>query len=347
MTDVAQDARVEELERRLRRFHDVGGTEVLELLAYLREPGDSVVAGGSLTFGLGNRLSDFDVVICGPETTSSKVPLEHWVGSLRVDVWTRSHADIARLFEQAAGALTGTAPLRGCFGGVEEEQQLKLLHRVAFGLLLDGPSIDVAAGRDCAGVARDLVVREYAERLRSSATVAQLAANAGAWLAATVNARTAVEEALHVVVTARGVPFSGDKWLADRLSTEDPRLAAVLHRFGRLPDDPGDASAFVASAVALCTEVTGLPLALAALPPTASWVNRGARLHRLGRDSLLVVPEVGALVRLSAEEAAAWQDLGTADPDLCLRLYEQGMVDLVWEHGVALTDLTLPEETPA
>jgi hypothetical protein len=363
MAGATHEERIRELERRLHEFHGVGSAQVLELVAYLREPGDSVVAGGSLTFGLGNRLSDYDVVICGADTASSKVPLEHWVGSLRVDLWTRSHADIARLFEQATAALAGPAPLRGAFGGVEEEQQLKLLHRIAFGLLLDGPPLDAAAGTDCARVARDLVVREYAERMRSSAAVAQLAAGAGAWLAATVNARTAVEEALHVVLTARGVPFSGDKWLADRLATGDRELAARWQRFERLPVDAA-AAAFVTGAVALGTELTGLPLDLDALLPAATWVGRGALPHRLGTESLLVAPASGALVRLSDDEAAAWRGLAAAavgadggrwaaarldaaGSDLCLRLYEQGLVDLAWDRGVALTDLTLSKGVPA
>src|SRR5437868_2296858 len=133
--------RREALDDRLRRFHGVDTGDVLDLIDYLREPGDTVVAGGSLTFGLGNRLSDFDVVVCGPATASSAVPLQHWAGSLRVDVWTRAHADLDRLFVHAERALGAEAPIEGAFGTVEEEQQLKLLHRVAFGLEVDGPPL--------------------------------------------------------------------------------------------------------------------------------------------------------------------------------------------------------------
>src|SRR5918999_3943587 len=112
-----------ELAEKLRDYHDVRVSEVLDVIGYLRGPGDTVIAGGSLALGLGNRLSDFDIVVCGPDTSPSRVPLEHWVKSLRVDAWTRSQAGIDKLFEHAFAALHDPKPIQGAFGTVEEEQQ--------------------------------------------------------------------------------------------------------------------------------------------------------------------------------------------------------------------------------
>jgi hypothetical protein len=354
--------RTQTVEHRLRRFHGVGLADVLEVVGYLREPGDSVIAGGSLSFGLGNRLSDFDVVVCGRTTDTSLMPLQHWVKSLRVDVWTRAHRDIDAVFDQADRALGSSAPIAGALGSVEEEQQLKLLHRIAFGLQLDGPPLIPAGSRDHVEVARDLVVREYAERMRESACVAQLAARAGRWLAATVNARSAVEEASHATLAARGVPFTGDKWLAERLK-EVPDLREGYHRFAVLPERK-DEEAFVDGAVAWCHRLTGLDLDVDHLRDALRWTHAGLLLHRVDREDLLVAPNVGGLWRLDNDEAEAWRgmgDLGEAsatDPDqvsfpggrcttaqanLCLRLYERGLLRLDWDRGVTVAELTFPE----
>ena len=360
------------VESRLREFHGVGVDDILEIIGYLREPGDTVFAGGSLSFGLGNRLSDFDVVVCGPRNSTSKVPLQHWAKTLRVDVWTRAGADIDRVFAQAEAALARTTPIAGAFGTVEEEQQLKLLHRVAFGLHLDGPALSSALepgggpDRDFAAVARDLVVREYAERMRESAYVARLAAGSGRWLAATVNAREAVEEAMHVLLAAWGVPFTGDKWLHERLKTHAPDLREAYRRFAALPAAGPGCARFVADAVELCTELTGLDLDPEGLGRHLAWVAEGLALHTVGPVPLLLAPRVGGLWELSARDRAAWDELSArarpaagTDPashtawpgaglepdqaELCLGLYERGLVALVWDRGVPVTELAMPD----
>jgi hypothetical protein len=356
------DRRREALDARMRRFHDVDTADVLGLVDYLREPGDTVVAGGSLTFGLGNRLSDFDVVICGPATPSSAVPLQHWAGSLRVDVWTRAHADLDRLFRHAEQALDGEAPIEGAFGTVEEEQQLKLLHRAAFGLDLDGPPLAPRCTRDHVEVARDLVVREYAERMRESAYLARLALTVRRPLAAAVNARFAVEEAAHVVLAAGGVPFSGDKWLADRLAEHAPRLGERHGRLTELPENEDGAAGFVADAVTLCRELTGLDTSLDALGTRLSWVSSGLVVHRVGGEDLLLAPDIGGLWVLSEPEAAAWRSLTAGESgdaatrrswradrcdrdqaDLCLGLYQRGLAQPRWHRGVPVADLSPAE----
>ncbi|MGC9665088.1 hypothetical protein ACNTMW_00865 [Planosporangium sp. 12N6] len=352
------------LDRRLRDLHGVGVDDVLDVLEYLREPGDTAVAGGSLTFGLGNRLSDFDVVICGAGTSRSLVPLEHWVGDLRVDVWTRSHADVDTLFTLARRALAGAAPIAGAFGSIEQEQQLKLLHRIAFGLDLAGPALAPAAVPDVRSVARDLVVREYAERLRESVWVAQAAARAGRWLTAVSNAREAVEEACTVVLTARGVPFTGDKWLHERLRGHAPDLADAYRRYAALPDRADDCAVYVADAVALAGRLTGLVTGVAELAAQVGWIADDLHLHAAGGTRLLVAPRCGGVWELSDEDAAAWAELSTstaspdpagygrvvwrgADPALtgfCLGLYELGLLRLDWDRGVPLAELSIVVE---
>jgi len=351
--------RRELLDRRLSGFHDVTVADVLEVLDYLRGPGDTVVAGGSLAFGLGNRLSDFDVVICGGATSPSLVPLQHWVKSLRVDVWTRSHADLDRLFRLAQEALERPTPIAGAFGSVEHEQQLKLLHRIAFGLDVAGPPIAPVSVPDFRKVARDLVVREYAERLRESVWVAQLAGRTGRWLAATVNAREAVEEALTIVLTTGAVPFTGDKWLHERLKSEAPQLRERYRRFAQLPTAAAECSGYVRDAVALATRLTGIPVDLDALGTQASWVGSGLHVSRTGTTQLLVAPAGGGVWELSETDLTAWAARsqpppagtepvravwpgnGSVEADFCLGLYERGLVSLVWDCGVPVSDLTV------
>jgi hypothetical protein len=352
------------LDNRMRGFHGVGVHDVLDVVDYVREPGDTVVAGGSLTFGLGNRLSDFDVVICGATTSKSLVPLQHWVSTLRVDVWTRSHADIGTLFALAEQALAGTGPIAGAFGSIEQEQQLKLLHRIAFGLDLAGPPLAPASVADFRAVARDLVVREYAERLRESIWVAQLAARSGRWLTAVTNAREAVEEAFTVVLTARGVPFTGDKWLHERLKSHAPDLREAYRRYASLPTGARDCAAYVTDAVALAGRITGLPTDVDELTARVSWVGSDLHLRETGDTRLLVAPHCGGVWELSEVDAMAWTSLagcaepagdgsgrtlwrggGRAETDFCLGLYEQGLVRVHWDRGVPVPELTIMAET--
>ncbi|NJC74044.1 hypothetical protein HC031_30665 [Planosporangium thailandense] len=343
MTASDDPRRREVLDRRIRGFHGVGVDDVLAVVDYLCEPGDTVLAGGSLTFGLGNRLSDFDVVICGDDTARSLVPLQHWVQTLRVDVWTRPRADIDTLFGLAAQALARPEPIAGAFGSIEQEQQLKLLHRVAFGLCLSGPPLVPATVPDFRAVARDLVAREYAERLRESLWVAQLAARAGRWLTAVVNAREAVEEAFTIVLTRRGVPFTGDKWLHDRLREHAPDLGEACRRYAALPTAADECAAYVADAVALAGRLTGVPTGVAELGRQARWTAPDLHLTSAGDTALLVSPRMGVLCELSDVEAKAWRALAgraeagaydAAETDLCLRLYEQGLLTLGWATGV-------------
>src|SRR4029077_15630749 len=137
---------------------------------YLRDDGDSVIAGGSLAYGLGKPLSDLDLVVVGSTTPPpSRVPLEHFVGSLRVDFWKLARDLIEATFERAEQALAFTGELHDSFGEFDQETEPKLLHRIAHGVLVDGSGLDPAPGRDHAAVASGLVVRDYAERMRSSA----------------------------------------------------------------------------------------------------------------------------------------------------------------------------------
>jgi hypothetical protein len=305
--------------------------------------------------------------------------LQHWVSSLRVDVWTRSHADVDALFVLAERALARPTPIAGAFGSVEQEQQLKLLHRVAFGLDLDGPPLAPASVPDYRAVARDLVVREYAERLRESMWVAQVAARSRRWLTAVVNAREAVEEAFTVLLTARGVPFTGDKWLHERLKTVAPDLREAYRRFASLPNwadesDADECAAYVTDAVALASRLTNVPADVDALTMRASWDGSGLHVSTTGDAWMLVAPRAGGIWELSEVEVAAWEALaesaeppagadagaerdagqgadrtvwrggGRRETDFCLSLYERGLVSLDWDRGVPATELRITDQ---
>jgi len=346
-----------ELALRIERFHGVTLEQVLGEIEYLRDADDTVIAGGSLAFGLGNGLSDLDVIISGPATVgSSSIPLEHFIGSLRVDAWKLSQSLIEGSFGRAEKALAAEGELLGDFGDIDQEDELKLLHRIAFGVVVDGCGLELEEeGRDCRRVASDLVMREYGERMRASALVAQLAQRASRPIAAVVNARLAVENALNAAVAQRGFPFSGDKWLGERLDAEVPELASLYEPFHRLPADPArDGAGFVKAALHICAGILNLDLELDALATAVRWhITEDLRLAKVGADQLLLAPRSGAIWELDESEAEVWRRLTTAEGDeqdegwglaacdpegaaLCVHLYERGLLGLSWIEGVPI-----------
>lgn len=373
------------LDERLRGYHAGKGlTEMLELLDYLREPGDTVIAGGSLSIGLGNVLSDLDVVLVGDTTRTSAVPLQHWIdrgesartigepkdrkgspaaGSLRIDVWTRSTANVDELFTEAEEALASPTPLLRVFGNTEQEQQLKLLHRIAFGVLVDGEPVqpNTPSSRTPQQIAVDLLTREYAERLRESATIARLAASAGRLLTASFSARQALEEALHAVLHAGGVPFSGDKWLQEQLRPF-PELLALHTRFLDVPrrsTGAAEVHSYVDAALADAEDLLGLSLSPADLTFGLQWKAPALTLLPLAGQHLLVDATAGTSWELDDEDAAAWEPLASGrasdglipHPEgpagaaaLAVRLHEQGLFTPTWQHGVPITALTINPE---
>ncbi len=350
--------RREELATRIRDYHGVSFDQVLADVEYLRDEGDSVIAGGSLAYGLGNHLSDLDLVIAGETSAhSSRVPLEHFVGSLRVDVWKLSRRLIEETFERGEQALTYPGALHDSFGGFDHETEPKLLHRIAFGVVIAGDGLRPEQGRDYQTIASGMVVRDYAERMRASALVAQLSLRAGRPIAAVVNARRGIEEALNASVAQRGLPFTGDKWLGERVAGEAADLAAIYAPYHYLPDDPGaDGAAFVDGARAACTELWGLDLELDALLALSSWRNSDLRLAEIDAERFLLSNRYGAMWAVEEAEAAAWKRLVAApeepeqatwrldecEPDehnLFLLLHEHGLLDLGWASGVLLADL--------
>ncbi|HWA53250.1 MAG TPA: hypothetical protein VG816_03670 [Solirubrobacterales bacterium] len=352
------------LASRIERFHGVGLERVMAEIEYLRDDGDTVIAGGSLAHGLGNGLSDLDMLVSSPAAVkSSRVPLEHFLGSLRVDVWKLGQGAIEASFGRAEEALASERPLLGRFGDSDHEDEFKLLHRIAFGLVLDGDGLELEGqGRDWRGVASGLVLREYAERMRAAALVAQLALRAGRPIAAAVNARLAVESALNAALTARGFPFVSDKWLGERLG-DAIGLADLYEPFRRLPADPaGEGAGFADAALVACAELWELDLGFEAVVPLARWRrSEELRLASAGGEQLLLAPRSGAVWALEQGEAGAWRRLeaeageqGWAlagrDPEettLCVRLFELGLLGLGWTEGVPAAALGAGREVGA
>lgn len=352
---VTPSERRRELALRIEHFHGVTLDQVLGEIEYLRDLGDTVIVGGSFAYGLGNGLSDLDIVVSGPATVgTSWVPLEHFLGSLRVDVWKLSQGLIEGSFGRAERALAGAEELLGDFGDIHHEEEFKLLHRIAFGVVVDGSGLELEGlERDFREVASDLVMREYAERMRTSAFVAQLALCARRPIAAVINARLAAENALNAAITQRGLPFTGDKWLGERLDTEVPELAHLYRPFRQLPMDPArDGAGFVEAALQVCAEIWKLDLAFNTLAALARWRStEEVQLAQVGADQLLLAPSSGAIWELDESEAGVWRQLiavdggeqdeswGLADCDageltLCMRLYECGLLSLHWTEGV-------------
>jgi hypothetical protein len=357
-----ETARRSALDRRIQEYHGATLDEVLELIAYLRDEGDSVLAGGSLTSGtgMGNARSDLDVVIAGQDSESSQIPLEHWLKGLRIDVWKRRHAEIDEVFERAGRRLASDVPFHGAFGDVDEQADLKFLHRIAHGIILDGPQLEPAGTVNYRDVARELVVREYAERMRESAFVAQLAAAAGNSIGATSNARAAVEDALNAAVTSYGLPFTDNKWLRERLANDRSDLELLYLPFAVLPDpsDEEESRRFVRAALDTCDRATGLALSLGDLVGAARWANTDLQLIMVGGAKFLLSEAQGGLWELDDDEAGAWQrlddsgawaceDCDEAQMKLCFSLYSQGIIDLRWVRGIPTAEVGLSHEVSA
>ncbi|MDQ8045894.1 MAG: hypothetical protein AAGC46_06185 [Solirubrobacteraceae bacterium] len=361
MTQPVTDERRARLEQRIGEYHGQDLAAVLDLIDYLRDEdgGDTVIAGGSLSIDQGNRESDLDMVVVGAGVKTSAVPLEHWVGSLRVDAWTRSVADVDALFLQAEEALASDAPLSGAFGNAVQEQQLKLLHRIAFGLVVDGAPVRPASARGPVELALDLLTREYAERARESAMVAGLALAAGRDLTAATVARVGAEEALHAVLHGRGAAFSGDKWLSEQLIPM-PDLQALHEEVAILPARGEPLGPYAERALTIIGELLGLDVTPAALGCDLSWSYSGLTLLPLAGRKVLASKDHAAAWELDDAEASAWADLSGGEVDgtfphptdapaaeaLCASLYEQGVLKLAWRVGVPLGALTLPGIDP-
>jgi hypothetical protein len=349
-------ARREAVEARIASYHDVRFGDVLTAIEYLRDLGDTVIAGGSLTLGLGNRLSDLDIVVSGPASEeSSRVPLQHWVKTLRVDVWKLRHDAMDELVARAERVLSGEAPVDGAFGDIFEEADLKLLHRVAFGIAVDGPGLRPTASRSYRAIAGDLLVREYAERMREAAFVAQLALAADDPIGAMSNARLAVLSALHATVYAHGLPFTGDKWLHERLGTDATGLTRLHASFAVLPESPADTAAFVRSAVAASEQLVGGELSLDVLAPHVRFDAGDLRLYTAGPERLLVSVERDGLWELDEAEADAWSGFDleqgwTCDSNqlaaqkMSYDLYAAGVASLRWRRGLPVSELAFTRQ---
>ncbi|HEX8742801.1 MAG TPA: hypothetical protein VF712_06690 [Thermoleophilaceae bacterium] len=344
----------EALEARIAAAHDVRFSDVLEAVAYLRDSGDSVIAGGSLTLGLGNGLSDLDLVISGEASAeSSRVPLQHWVKSLRVDVWKLRQDAMDELVGRAERVLGGDEPVDGAFGDIFEEADLKLLHRVAFGIPLDGPPLRPAATRSYRDIACDLLAREYAERMRESAFVAQAALASGDAIAAAFNARLAVQSVLHATLCAHRRPFTGDKWLRERLDMDAPALAELHESFAVLPEDLDGTGDFVRRAIEACESRSGCDLAPAALSTQVRFDAGDLELFAAGPESYLLSVERGGVWEVDDAEADTWRRLEhpswecDASDDAALRLsfglFALGVAKLRWERGLPIAELRFGE----
>ncbi|HEV7805580.1 MAG TPA: hypothetical protein VGO80_07180 [Solirubrobacteraceae bacterium] len=343
----------EAVEARIVEYHDVRFADALDAISYLRDPGDSVIAGGSLTLGLGNGLSDLDLVVSGEASAeSSRVPLQHWVKTLRVDVWKLRHDAMEELVQRAERVLEGEAPVDGAFGDIFEEADLKLLHRVAFGIAVDGAPLRPAATRSYRDIAGDLLVREYAERMRESAFVAQAAIAADDPIGAAFNARLAVQSALHATLCAHRRPFTGDKWLRERLNMDAPKLAELHESFVVLPDD--DAAEFVERALEACERLSGRDLSLAALALQVRFEAGDLELYTAASERYLLSVARDGIWELDDAEAQTWTRLDrqpgwACEPSdraalkLSFELYALGVASLRWQQGIPLAELAFGE----
>ncbi|MGH2907074.1 MAG: hypothetical protein ACRDKI_09955 [Solirubrobacterales bacterium] len=334
----------ERTESRLKRYHDVAFDDVLEAIDWLAKPGDTIICGGSLVFGLGNRLSDLDILFVGDqEWGNTRVPLEHFVNTLRVDSWRATRPSIDEMFALAEGALQSDAPLQGLFGDVHRDEELQLMHRIAFGIVLRGEANEQheARGR----LAQRIAVREFMERCRHEIFLAQVSAKYGRRYAAVLASRRAVEDAVNAQIYS-DAPFSQEKWLVDLVAGR-PDLASRYEPFRSTPDLREHAE-FTKRATDVCEDLIGTVLDLKTLSSQCAWTGDLPQVFPIGSGHSVVglgdgthwpieEREFDALNRLLAHETKAWE-FASCDEDegrLCFELFERGLIDLTWHESLS------------
>jgi len=197
-------------------------------------------------------------------------------------------------------------------------------------------------------------VREYAERMRESAFVAQAALLAQDPIGAAFNARLAVQSALHATLCAHGLPFTGDKWLRERLEIDAPMLVGSHEAFAVLPATPERVGEFVRAAVDACEGFAGLDLSLAALAPQLRFDAGDLKLFPAAAERYLVSVQRDALWELDEVEAQTWNGLSApplwacdahdaAALKLSFELYALGAAKLRWQRGLRVAELAFGE----
>lgn len=161
-----------------------------------------------------------------------------------------------------------------------------------------------------------------------------------------------------MLVAARGLPWTGDKWLHERLLRDAPDLQMLHEKFAVLPDTENDWHGFVQRAVELCSKLSGLDLAVTTLSRSAAWDLSGLRIAEVRGENFLGSKEHGGLWELNDSDIGAWRALEAAQSadghsewlcaaldstmmTFCYRLYERGLATLRWITGVPLGDLVL------
>jgi hypothetical protein len=282
--------------------------DVLELISYLRGEQDFAVVAGSVAVGLGNQASDLDVIVAGSgQESSAALPLTHFLGKVRVDVWRLDRAQLEELAERGRAALAEHAPVQAKL----TESDIRILQRLAFGLVIDGRPGELLSSPEARAVVCELCERHFADAACRAAVISHLCGQDLDMVGSAWSARRALDAAGEARLARDGRPLIGAKWLYHRLRDHDPDWWAGIAAYTVLP--ASFAEQFAQSYVCLCLDMAGASLCLdlgyEALASRFEWRAREFRYQKLGDKHLLLDLKQYRVIEVLPEEARWWEQL--------------------------------------
>lgn len=282
--------------------------DVLELISYLRGDQDFAIVAGSLAVGLGNQASDLDVIVAGSaQESSAALPLTHFLGKVRVDVWRLDRARLEELAESGRAALAEHAPVQAKL----TESDIRILQRLAFGLVIDGRPGELLSSPGARAVVCELCERHFAETACRAAVISHLCGQDLDMVGSAWSARRALDAAGEARLARDGRPLIGAKWLYHRLREHDPDWWTGIAAYTVLPESFGEQC--VQSYIGRCVDMAGaslrLDLGYEALASHFEWKAGQARYQKLGDKHLLLDLKQYRVIEVLPEEAGWWQQL--------------------------------------
>jgi hypothetical protein len=282
--------------------------DVLELISYLRAEKDFAVVAGSVAVGLGNQASDLDVIVAGgAQESSAALPLTHFLGKARVDVWRLDIARLEELAERGRAALAERAPIQATL----TESDIRILQRLAFGLVIDGQPSELLSSPTARSVVCALCERHFAEAASRAAVIAHFCRQDLDMVGAAWSARRGLDAAGEARLARSGRPLIGAKWLYHRLRDHDGEWWADVAAYTVLPESFAEqcVQGYVGRCLDKAGAALGLDLGYDALAARFEWKARASRYQKLGDKHLLLDLKQYRLIEVTSDEAGWWQEL--------------------------------------
>jgi predicted nucleotidyltransferase len=330
-----RDRAVERFRARLRMTHAIEVDGIVDAVSYLVEPDDTVIFGGSLAFGFGNRSSDLDIIVVSGGKDDDAIPVQRFIDGLRVEVWRIAAARLREVINRADAATRAHDPIEDAF------EDVRLLTRVGYGPVWAGRTPSELFGCDVPRICSDFMVARLTQACAVRLGYADLAMRQPDVLHAAHQSRAALEMAVQAVLTRRTQTFPGRKFLYQQAQRDDEDLFRTLTSCAVIPAQRGECTDYVRD---LRLRIDVLLAELGDVLANGSVVTLDVRPLEtvpLGGSLLVCDVEHSAVLELSSPaEVAAMHDLSRTTADLrtssddvaalALRLVRAGLARLCY-----------------